>query len=77
MSSPPSREEEGPLQDEVDPTYTHFAHRDEFMERLGRFLAIDTATNPTTEVDRTEQALVTELGTIVGPYDGDTFLITA
>lgn len=52
-------------QDEADPTYTHFAHRAQFMAGLGRFLAVDPAQDPALDDERKEKALVLELGTIV------------
>lgn len=54
-----------PMEDDADPTYSHFAHRAEFEVQLARFLAIDVAGTPSTSEDDAEVRLVNSLGAIV------------
>ncbi|WVQ80901.1 hypothetical protein IAT38_003008 [Cryptococcus sp. DSM 104549] len=56
------------LEDESDPTYTHFAHRAEFLASLGQFLAIDACREPSSKEDEEEDALVESLGAILDFY---------
>lgn len=65
MSSPLPDKEGEVAKDEVDPTYTHFAHQAEFMALLRNFLAIDPTATSTAEDNRVEKALVGDLGAIV------------
>nr|XP_019048752.1 hypothetical protein I302_02526 [Kwoniella bestiolae CBS 10118]OCF27682.1 hypothetical protein I302_02526 [Kwoniella bestiolae CBS 10118] len=58
----------GPLEDDSDPTYTHFAHRAEFLELLGRFLTIDIIRESDARDDEDEEGLVTSLGAILDYY---------
>lgn len=55
-----------PLEDDSDPTYTHFAHREEFLKLLGELLKLDLSQTPDTEGNETEEKLVTSQGAIVG-----------
>ncbi|WWD08947.1 hypothetical protein V865_007062 [Kwoniella europaea PYCC6329] len=57
-----------PLEDDSDPTYTHFAHRAEFLELLGRFLEIDITGESGPKEDEDEEGLVNNLGTILDHY---------
>lgn len=50
----------GVLEDEADPNYTHFAHRDELLALLGRFLK----TPPSGQEERSND-LVKAMGSIV------------
>ena len=61
-----------PLEDDSDPTFTHFAHRDEFLGLLAQFLAVDLASEPSASEDEAEIGLVRSMGGIVGvhsPHD--------
>ncbi|WWC99224.1 hypothetical protein V866_006120 [Kwoniella sp. B9012] len=57
-----------PLEDDSDPTYTHFAHRAEFLELLGRFLGIDITGESGSKEDEDEEGLVDSLGAILDHY---------
>ncbi|WVQ62666.1 uncharacterized protein L199_000813 [Kwoniella botswanensis] len=57
-----------PLEDDSDPTYTHFAHRAEFLELLGRFLNIEIAGESGVKEDEDEEGLVNSLGAILDHY---------
>ncbi|WWD22528.1 hypothetical protein CI109_107021 [Kwoniella shandongensis] len=57
-----------PLEDESDPTYTHFAHRNEFLILLHRFLSLDICSKSTTKDEEEEEILVTSLGGILDYY---------
>lgn len=54
------------LEDDADPNYTHFAHRDDFLHLLDGFLAVDLATDPSVDESLAEDVLVGSLGAIVG-----------
>lgn len=58
-----------PLEDDSDPTYTHFAHRDEFMAILDKFTAINTEAPATSGEDFTEGGMVKSMGNIVSSND--------
>ncbi|KAL1413221.1 hypothetical protein Q8F55_000974 [Vanrija albida] len=62
MSNPP------PIEDDADPTYSHFAHRAEFEAQLARFLAIDVCGEPSAADDDAEVRLVNSLGAILDYY---------
>ena len=53
------------LEDDSDPTYTHFAHRAEFLKLLSRFLSIDVERQPLTREDEEEERLVGNMGAVV------------
>ncbi|WVR03591.1 hypothetical protein IAU60_000583 [Kwoniella sp. DSM 27419] len=57
-----------PLADDSDPTYTHFAHRAEFLVLLERFLQIDIAPPCSDKEGEAEEALVTSLGSLLDHY---------
>ncbi|OCF59625.1 cofactor D [Kwoniella mangroviensis CBS 10435] len=57
-----------PLEDDSDSTYTHFAHRAEFMELLGRFLEIDITTQSDSREDEDEEGLVNSMGATLDHY---------
>jgi len=54
-----------PLEDDSDPTYTHFAHHAEFMALLKKFMAIDTSQSASDREDYLEGGLVKHMGNIV------------
>jgi hypothetical protein len=51
--------------DDSDPTYTHFAHREQFLELLDRFCRYCVEEKTTAKEDEVEEALVSEMGAIV------------
>ena len=55
----------GALEDEADPTYSHFAHRAEFLELLEKFLAVEIDVRASKVEDEREAGLVKSLGAIV------------
>jgi hypothetical protein len=55
------------LEDDSDPTYTHFAHRGEFIDLLQQSLALDLLHEPTQKENEQEERLVNAMGTIVSP----------
>lgn len=50
----------GVLEDDADPNYTHFAHRDEFLALLARFLE-----TPHNGQEKRSNDLVKAMGSIV------------
>ncbi|KAL7418710.1 hypothetical protein Q5752_006393 [Cryptotrichosporon argae] len=54
--------------DSQDPTYTHFAHRESFLDLLGRFLQLDVAVTPTVKQTQAETVLLESLGAILDHY---------
>lgn len=50
----------GVLEDDADPNYTHFAHRDEFLALLGQFLEVPQDGN-----EKKSDDLVKAMGSIV------------
>lgn len=56
------------LEDDADPTYTHFSHRLEFLTLLDRFLAIDLRSSPDQTEDEEEERMVGQLGAIVSSH---------
>ncbi|WWC58144.1 uncharacterized protein I303_100679 [Kwoniella dejecticola CBS 10117] len=57
-----------PLEDESDPAYTHFAHRDEFLGLLNRFCLIEITAGSTSREDEDEEVLLNSLGSILDYY---------
>ncbi|WRT63818.1 uncharacterized protein IL334_000743 [Kwoniella shivajii] len=57
-----------PLEDDSDPTYTHFAHRGEFLGLLERFLKLDISREPDTKEEEEEEGSITSLGAILDYY---------
>ena len=55
----------GALGDDSDPTFTHFAHRSEFLDLLKRFLDLDLRRDPDQREDEEEVRLLDQLGAIV------------
>ncbi len=53
------------LEDDGDPTYTHFAHRPDFLKLLSPFVAVDLSRDPSEREDEEEEKLVKALGAIV------------
>ena len=53
------------LEDESDPTYTHFAHRQEFLRLLDGFLELDLRGNVEPRDHEEEERLVDQLGDVV------------
>jgi hypothetical protein len=53
------------LEDESDPTYTHFAHRQEFLRLLDGFLTLDLQGDVGQREHEAEERLVDQLGDIV------------
>ncbi|WVQ93564.1 hypothetical protein IAU59_000639 [Kwoniella sp. CBS 9459] len=62
-SAPPAA-----LEDDSDPTYTHFAHRSEFLDLLDRFLNLDIERESDVKEDEVEDFLVNALGGILDYY---------
>ncbi|WWC85834.1 uncharacterized protein L201_000701 [Kwoniella dendrophila CBS 6074] len=56
------------LEDDSDPTYTHFAHRAEFIGLLDHFLKIELTQKSTEREDEAEDSLVNDLGGILDFY---------
>ncbi|WVF65933.1 hypothetical protein IAT40_000671 [Kwoniella sp. CBS 6097] len=56
------------LEDDSDPTYTHFAHRTEFLELLERFLSLDIKRVSDVKEDEAEDALINSMGAILDYY---------
>ncbi|OCF31205.1 cofactor D [Kwoniella heveanensis BCC8398] len=56
------------LEDDSDPTYTHFAHRSEFLALLERFRSLDIERESDAKEDEVEDALVDSLGGILDYY---------
>jgi hypothetical protein len=54
------------LEDDSDPTFTHFAHRAEFLALLDQLLVVDIGSSPDDVQERAEKVLVKQLGQIVG-----------
>lgn len=50
---------------DAEPTYTHFAHRVEFLTRLEQFLALDVSRAPSEREDENEEKLAKALGAVV------------
>ena len=50
---------------EDDPTYTQFAHKDQFLDLLGQLLQVDIRTEPSDLEDEQEVKLVDDLGALV------------
>nr|XP_019014520.1 uncharacterized protein I206_00602 [Kwoniella pini CBS 10737]OCF53301.1 hypothetical protein I206_00602 [Kwoniella pini CBS 10737] len=57
-----------PLEDDSDPTYTHFAHRAEFLGLLNRFLEIDITAKSSSKDDEEEEVFVKSMGAILDYY---------
>ncbi|TYJ51709.1 hypothetical protein B9479_007714 [Cryptococcus floricola] len=57
-----------PLADDCDPTYTHFAHRAQFIALLDRFLALDLCHESGETEEEAEVGLVDEMGEILDYY---------
>ncbi|KAK4685879.1 tubulin-specific chaperone D, partial [Tremellales sp. Uapishka_1] len=57
-----------PLEDDSDPTYTHFAHRTEFLQLLDQVLAVNIEQRPSIREDEVEEGLVAALGAILDHY---------
>ncbi|EIW73358.1 hypothetical protein TREMEDRAFT_26174 [Tremella mesenterica DSM 1558] len=57
-----------PLEDDSDPTYTHFAHRDEFINLLTRLVSVDVTHSPSEVEEQAEVAIVKSLGSILDFY---------
>lgn len=54
-----------PLEDDADPTYSHFHHRDAFLSQLATFLSSDISHSPSADEDKVEEEQVTALGSMV------------
>jgi type VI protein secretion system component VasF len=59
------------IEDENDPTYTHFAHRQEFLRLLDRFLKLDLRGYVGQKEHEEEERLVDQLGNIVSGRRND------
>ncbi|RXK40761.1 hypothetical protein M231_02013 [Tremella mesenterica] len=57
-----------PLEDDSDPTYTHFAHRNEFINLLTRLVSVDVTHSPSEVEEQAEVAIVKSLGSILDFY---------
>ncbi|KAK8845579.1 hypothetical protein IAR55_006295 [Kwoniella newhampshirensis] len=57
-----------PLGADSDPTFTHFAHRVEFLALLHQLLSLDTCRESSIKEDEQEEDLVTSLGAILDYY---------
>ena len=55
-----------PLEGDSDPTYTHFDHREEFLELLDGLIAIHLSREPSARENEDEDGRVKRLGAIVG-----------
>jgi hypothetical protein len=53
------------LEDDSDPTYTHFSHRDEFFRLHARFLAATEGSSTRISGDKEETAGLEAMGAIV------------
>lgn len=53
------------LEDDTDPTYTHFSHRTEFLAHLADFLSLDLSHDPSESEQEHEEGLVRAMGAIV------------
>ena len=53
------------LEDDADPTYTHFTHRQQFLDLLNELLSLDLHHDPSASEDESEEKLVSSLGQIV------------
>jgi hypothetical protein len=53
------------LEDDTDPTYTHFSHRTEFLSHLADFLALDLSHDPSESDEEHEEGLARAVGAIV------------
>lgn len=53
------------LEDEADPTYSHFAHRAECLELLDEFVRVDVGCRASRVENERELALVRSIGDIV------------
>jgi hypothetical protein len=56
------------LEDDTDPTYTHFSHRTEFLAHLADFLSLDLSLDPSESEQEDEEGLVRAMGAIVRIY---------
>lgn len=56
---------DGVLAETDDPTYSHFAHRETFLELLSRFLVVDVGRDPGKGEGEEEEGLVRDIGAIV------------
>lgn len=56
------------LEEESDPTFTHFAHRADFKRLLERFIILDVGGQSTIEEEEEEDKLVEALGAIVSGF---------
>ena len=64
------------LEDDADPTYTHFAHRSEFLHQLNRFIKLDLTRDPDQFEDEDEERSVARLGSIVSAISPASFTFT-
>lgn len=53
------------LEDDSDPTLTHFAHRDELLSLLQRLKSVNLDVAPSNEQDVEEEELLSAIGAIV------------
>ncbi|GFZ52002.1 hypothetical protein JCM24511_09773 [Saitozyma sp. JCM 24511] len=56
------------LEDDTDPTYTHFSHRAEFLAHLADFLSLDLSHDPSESEQEHEEGLVRAMGAILDHY---------